>query len=148
MVDQILVNKLKKWQDNPSDEDNLDVNFSNEYITTLFTLYKQLSEEYDDKMDKVKDAEICMQFVMTWVDKEFKFWISTRDGKIDFGPGEVSNFTVTLRGTAPIIYSMLSGDVDPRGLYMSGELTVEGNLQDALLFNEIMYKAAALIETF
>ena len=146
MVDQNLIEKLKGWRDNPPDQDSLDEKFGEEYLNTLFTIFKQLSEEDEDLKEAVEDAEICMQFVMTWGEKEFKFWISARDAKIDFGAGEGPDVTVTMRAEADKMFSILSGASDATAMYMSGDLTIEGNLQDAMAFGEISSIAAELIE--
>ena len=108
-------------------------------------LRKGLSTDEDLK-EEVEDAELCMQFVMTWEGKDFKFWISARDGKMEFGAGEGPDVSVTLKATAPTMFSMLSGEADSTSLYMSGDLTIEGNLQDAMAFGEISNIAADLIE--
>ena len=146
MVDQNLIDKLKGWRENPPDEDSIDEKFGEEFINTLFGIFKQLSEEDDDLKEEVEDAELCMQFVMTWEGKDFKFWISARDGKMDFGAGEGTDVTVTLKAAAETMFSMLSGEADSTALYMSGDLTIEGNLQDAMGFAEISNLAAELIE--
>jgi len=146
MVDQNLVDKLKGWRDNPPDESSIDEKFAEDYLNTLFTLIKQLSEEDEDLKDELEDAELTMQFVMTWEGDEFKFWISARDGKMDFGVGEGSDVTVTLKAAADTMFSMLTGQADSTALYMSGELTIEGNLQDAMAFGEISNLATELIE--
>ena len=146
MVDQNLIDKLKGWRENPPDEDSIDEKFGEEFINTLFGIFKQLAEEDDDLKEEVEDAELCMQFVMTWEDKDFKFWISAREGKMDFGAGEGPDVTVTLKAAADKMFSMLSGEAESTALYMSGDLTIEGNLQDAMAFGEISSLAAELIE--
>jgi len=146
MVDQGLIDKLKGWREDPPDEDSIDEKFGEDFITTLFSIFKQLSEEDEDLKDEVEDAELCMQFIMTWEGKDFKFWISVRDGKMDFGVGEGPDVTVTLKAAADKMFSMLSGEAESTALYMSGDLTIEGNLQDAMAFGEISSIAADLIE--
>ncbi|MFX1274734.1 MAG: SCP2 sterol-binding domain-containing protein [Promethearchaeota archaeon] len=146
MVDQNLIDKLKGWRDNRPDPDSVDEAFGLEFLTTLFTIFKQLSEEDEDLKEEVEDADICMQFIMTWEGKEFKFWISARDEKIDFGAGEGPDVTVTMIADAEKMFNILSGEVDSTQAYMAGDLKIEGNLQDAMAFGEIAGIAAELIE--
>ena len=145
MVNQDLINKLKGWNENPPSPDEVDEKFGEEFLTTMFTVFKELAEEDEDLKEEVEDADICMQFVMTG-DQEFKFWISARDGKIDFGVGEGPDVTVTMSANAESMFQMLSGQADATAMYMSGDLTIEGNLQDAMAFGEISSIAAELMQ--
>ncbi|MFX1274735.1 MAG: SCP2 sterol-binding domain-containing protein [Promethearchaeota archaeon] len=146
MVNQNLIDKLKGWRENPPDRESVDEKFGEEFLNTLFSIFKQLSEEDEDLKEAVEDANICMQFVMIWESKEFKFWISAREGKIDFGVGEGLDVTVTMKATAEKMFTILTGEAEATSAYMSGELTIEGNLQDAMAFGEISSVAADLIE--
>ena len=146
MVNQDLITKLKGWQENPPSPDDVDEKFGEEFLTTLFTLFKELAEEDEDLKEEVEDSDICMQFVMVWEGNEFKFWISARDEKIDFGVGDGPDVTVTMSASAENMFNMLSGQADATAMYMSGDLTIEGNLQDAMAFGEISSLAAELIQ--
>ena len=146
MVNQDLVNKLKGWAENPPTPENVDANFGVEYFTTLFSIFKELSLEDEDLREEVEDADFCMQYVMTNEGQEFKFWIACRDEKLDFGMGEGTDVSVTMTASAENIFAMFSGQADSTALYMSGDLTIDGNLQDAMAFGEIASIAAELLE--
>ncbi len=146
MVNQELINKLKGWSEHPPDPETVDDSFGEEFLTTLFTIFKELSVEDDDLKDEIEDAELCMQYVASDEGLEFKFWISCRDEKLDFGIGDGTDVTVTLTASAENILGMFSGEVDSTALYMSGDLTIDGNLQDAMAFGEIASLAGDLIE--
>ena len=145
MVDQSLIDKLKGWQENPPDPADVDEKFGEEFLTTLFTLFKQISEEDEDMKEEVEDSDICLQFNMDNEGQIFKFWISAR-GAIDFGIGEGPDVTVSMTASAESMFQMLSGQADATAMYMSGDLTIEGNLQDAMAFGEISSIAAELIQ--
>ena len=145
MVDQALIDKLKGWQENPPDPADVDEKFGEEFLTTLFTLFKQISEEDEDMKEEVEDSDICLQFNMDNEGQIFKFWISAR-GAIDFGIGEGPDVTVSMTASAESMFQMLSGQADATAMYMSGDLTIEGNLQDAMAFGEISSIAAELIQ--
>ena len=145
MVNQELINKLKAWQEDPPTAETADEKFGIEFLTTLFTLFKELSEEDDDLKEEVEDSDICLQFIMMYKDQEFKFWISARDGKIDFGIGAGPEVTVTMKAESENMFKLLSGQGDGTSMYMAGDLSIEGNLQDAMSFNGIASIAADLI---
>ncbi len=145
MVDQALIDKLKGWQENPPAPEDVDEKFGEEFLTTLFTIFKEFSEEDEDMKEEVEDSDICLQFTMTNEGQDFKFWISAR-GKIDFGIGDGPDVTVSMTASAENMFQMLSGQGDATAMYMSGDLTIEGNLQDAMAFGEISSMAAEAIE--
>ena len=146
MADQELVNKLKGWKENPPNPEDVDEKFGVEFLTTLFTLFQQLSLEDEDLKDEVEDNDLTMQFIMKSDVKDSKFWISTSDEKISFGLGEGSDVTVTMIASAENMFKILSGNMESTSAYISGDLTIEGSLQDAMAFGEIASIAAELIE--
>jgi len=85
--------------------------------------------------EEVEDADLCMQFVIT--DKDEKFWIAARDGAISYGKDEGPDVTVTMKAAFETMSGILSQEVDATSAYMSGDLVIEGNLQDAMQFGEI-----------
>ena len=145
MVDQALIDKLKGWRDNPPNPEDVDEKFGEEFLTTLFTIFKQVSEEDEDMKEEVEDADICMQFNMENEGQVFKFWISAR-GAIDFGIGDGPDVSVSMTASAENMFKMLSGEGDATAMYMSGDLTIEGNLQDAMAFGEIASLATEAIQ--
>lgn len=146
MVNQALIDKLKGWQANPPSPDTVDEKFAEEFLTTLFTIFQELSQEDEDLKEEVEDSDICMQFNMDNEGNIFKFWISARDGKIDFGVGDGPDVSVSMTASAENMFQILSGQSDATAMYMSGDLTIEGNLQDAMAFGEISSLAAELME--
>jgi rRNA-processing protein FCF1 len=88
MVDQALIEKLKKLRESPQTADK------KEAIQTLFEVFKQASKEDKDLKEEVEDSDLCMQFKI--LDSDEAFWISARDGGISYGEGEGSEVTVTM----------------------------------------------------
>lgn len=137
MVDEKLIEEIKQLRAKPESG-------TKEDALKIFEVFKQLSAENDELKDEIEDMDLCMQFVMT--DENFKYWISAKDGKIDYGEGEGTDVSVTLQAKREILAGMLSGEVESTSAYMAGDLVIEGNLQDAMGFGEIASLAGELIE--
>ncbi|GAG87263.1 unnamed protein product [marine sediment metagenome] len=65
---------------------------------------------------------------------------------VEFGEGDVENPSFTFSATKEIGAGMLFGEVDATSAYMAGDITVEGNLQDAMAFQEIIELALEALE--
>ena len=135
MVDKALIEELYKLRDEGKQK---------EAMGKLFEVFKLAAEEDEDLKDEVEDADLCMQFVVT--DTETKFWIEVREGKINYGEGEGPDVTVTMSANQETMGGILSREVDATSAYMSGDLAIEGNLQDAMAFGEIAELARDVIE--
>ena len=139
MVDQALIDKVKEMRVYPESA-------GNEAALIIFQVFKQLSEEDEDLKEEIEDVELCTQFILMEGEKEgFKYWVSVRDGKLDFGEGEGSDVTVTLKSTNNVLGGILSRKIDPESAYMAGDIVIEGRLQDALAFSEISSLAGDIL---
>ena len=107
-----------------------------EDIPKVFEFFKQIAEENEDLKEELEDMDIVVQQVLTDVDK--KFWLKAQEGKLEYGEGEVDNPSFTFSCTMETGAGMLFGEVDATSAYMAGDITVEGNLQDAMAFQEII----------
>jgi putative sterol carrier protein len=128
MVDQNLVNELKemraKGPSAPSDS------------LKLFEFVKQLAEENEDLKEELEDIDATVvQLVVT--DINYKYWVKMGDGTVDYGEGEAEDPSVTMSATGATWTGMSSGEIDSTSAYMSGDLVIDGNLQDAIAFGEI-----------
>ena len=88
--------------------------------------------------------DIVISMIIT--DKEAKFWLKAHDGTLEFGSGDVENPSFTFSATQEVGAGMLFGEVDATSAYMAGDITVEGNLQDAMAFQEIIELALEAFE--
>ncbi len=138
MVDQALIDEIKKMREAGSAE--------KESILKIFEMFKQLSEEDEDLKEEVEDAEIAMQFTITDID--YKFFLIAK-GSIAYGEGDCTEEpTVSFSANQETITGMFSGAVDATAAYMSGDLVIEGNLQDAMAFGEITSLAMEAAEEY
>lgn len=106
-------------------------------ILKLMELLKQVSVEDEELKEELEDMDkIVGQMVIT--DKDFKYWLSSGEGVFDYGEGETDDPTFTMKANWETMGGMMSGEVDGTAAYMSGDLVIEGNLQDTMAYAEFM----------
>ena len=130
MVDESLLKEIKAAQDGGASAATLDV------IAKMLQFMKNISEENEDLKEELEDMEIAISLVFTDADK--KFWLTVKEGTLDFGEGDIDNPSFTLSSTLEVQAGIVMGEVDATSAYMAGDITVEGNLQDAMAFQEII----------
>jgi putative sterol carrier protein len=129
MVDQALLDEVKAIQKNGAKEPGDAIK--------MFKLAQALAKESEDMKDEIEDMdEIKVGLVVS--DKDFKFSVIMGAGKFEINEGEISDASVTLSTSMENWSGMLSGEVDATSLYMGGDLTIDGNLQDAIAFGEVL----------
>ena len=137
MVDQALLDVLKKLMDDPSSA-------TLEEFPKLLEFLKQVSKENDDLKEELEDMDIVVQMVIS--DKDAKFWLTAQNGAVDAGTGDVDSPSFTFTASFEVAVGMMTGEVDATSAYMAGDITVEGNLQDAMAFQEILELAMEAYE--
>ena len=135
MVDENLIKELKtlreKGQSQPSD------------ALKVYEFAKQLAAENEEFKEELEDIDtILVQIVVTDID--YKFWTKFGEGAVDYGEGENDDATVTMKASQATFAGITSGEVDGTSAYMSGDLVIEGNLQDAIAYGEIQGLAMEL----
>ena len=138
MVDDALIGKVKKLIDAGADA------ATPEDLITMYELYKQIAVDNEDLKEELEDMDIVVQQVIT--DKNAKFWMKAKEGKLEYGKGDVDSPSFTFSCTLTVGAGMLYGEVDATSAYMAGDITVEGNLQDAMAFQEIIELAMEAFE--
>ena len=102
----------------------------------LLEALKQLAVENEEIKEEVEDMDMLIaQFV--WTDVDYKYWLKVGEGEVDYAEGEVDDPTVTMKAASTTWAGMGSGEIDGTSAYMSGDLQIEGNLQDAIAYGEI-----------
>lgn len=137
MVDEALANEVRKIRDEGM-SDSKD-------ILKIFELMKQASAELDDLKEELEDID---QFVGQLVieDKGFKWWAKIGDGIFDYGEGEGEDPSFTMSANWDTMSGLMSGEIDGTSAYMSGDLKIEGNLQDTMAFGEYLAFAAETLQ--
>lgn len=138
MVDADLISKVKGLIDAGADSATPDD------LVTMYELYKQIAVENEDLKEELEDMDIAVQQVIT--DKDAKFWMKAKEGALEYGKGEIDSPSFTFSCTLAVGAGMLYGEVDATSAYMAGDITVEGNLQDAMAFQEIIELAMEAFE--
>jgi putative sterol carrier protein len=102
----------------------------------IFEFAKQLAEENEDLKEELEDIDtMVVQLVVT--DINYKYWVKMGDGTVDYGEGDGEDPSVTMSATGATWSGLSSGEIDSTSAYMSGDLVIDGNLQDAIAFGEI-----------
>lgn len=101
----------------------------------LFELTKQLAVEDEEFREALEIDKIVGQITIT--DRDFAIWYSAGNGVFDYGEGKVDNPSYTMKSTWEIGGKILSMESDGQDEYLSGDLVIEGNLQDAINYGEI-----------
>ena len=129
MVDEKLVKELKEMREKGASKasDSL----------KMYEFVKQVAEESEDLKEELEDIDLMtVQLVVT--DADYKYWVRLGEGKVDYGEGEADDASVTMSATGATWAGLSSGELDSTSAYMSGDLVIEGNLQDAIAYGEIL----------
>ena len=138
MVDEDLLKKIKTAQDAGASAASVDE------LKLMYEFVKQISTENEDLKEELEDMDIAISQILTDVDK--KYWLTVKEGDLQYGEGDVDNPSFTMSSTLEVGAGILMGEVDATSAYMAGDITVEGNLQDAMAFQEIIELALEAYE--
>ncbi len=138
MVDDAVVADLKTLMD--AGIASVDIKDYNKVLEFI----KQVSKENEDLKEELEDMDIVVQMIIS--DKDAKFWLKAQNGDLDYGEGDVESPSFTFTASYEVGGGMLTGEVDATSAYMAGDITVEGNLQDAMAFQEILELAMEAFE--
>jgi putative sterol carrier protein len=128
-MDEKLLEKLAKLKEGEGERKPSDA-------LILAEVLKQLAEENEEIKEEVEDIEeILVQFEYT--DSGYKYWIKLGEGSVEYSEGEADDPSVTMKATGATWTGLGTGEIEPTSAYMSGDLKIEGNLQDAITYGEI-----------
>jgi len=135
MVDENLIKELKELREKggrqPSD------------ALKLYEFVKQLAEENEELKEELEDIDtMVVQLIVT--DADYKYWVKIGEGNLDYGEGEGEDPSVTMSATGATWAGLSSGELESTSAYMSGDLVIEGNLQDAIAYGEVLGLAQEL----
>ncbi len=130
MVDESLLKEMKVAQDAGASA------ATGEDVKRSLNFIKEVSGENEDLKEEIEDMDIAIQLVFSDVD--LKFWLTVKEGDLQYGEGDVENPSFTLTSTLEVGAGIVMGEVDATSAYMAGDITVDGNLQDAMAFQEII----------
>ena len=137
MVDENLIKELKEMREKgaskPSDS------------LKMYEFVKQVAEEDEDLKEELEDMdETKIQMIVT--DVNYKYYVILGEGKFNYAEGEVDDPGATMSATGATWAGLASGELDSTSAYMSGDLVIEGNLQDAIAYGEVLSMAMENME--
>jgi len=138
MVDEDLLNDLKERMSAGAG------NSSVEGTQKVFEFFKQIAEENKEMQDELATLNLLVQIVITDIGK--KFWLKVKDGKIEYGEGEVQDPTFIFSTTWTLAFDMMLGKVDATAEYMAGNISIEGSVADAMSFQGIIELAMEIFQ--
>lgn len=138
MIDQELLKKLKENFERGASQAKI------EDTQLVFEFLKQLAQENEEIQEILEDADIVVG--VNVIDKDTSFWLKAKGSDIEYGTGKVDNPTFIFEAEMDKAAGVIFGDIDPTQAYMAGDLVIQGNLQDALAFNDCIVVAIEIFE--
>ncbi len=109
----------------------------------MYEFMKQLAAENAELKEELEDIDtIIVQQEVT--DINFVYWIKFGEGTVEYAEGATDDASVTMKAAQATWTGLSSGEIDSTSAYMSGDLVIEGNLQDAIAYGEILGLAMEL----
>ncbi len=139
MVDKEVIAKLKAMREGGGEAKPSDA-------LLLYEFIKQVAAENEDLKEELEDMDLIqVQFVVS-DGGPYKYWVKAGDSKFEYGEGEIDDPNVTMTATAETWGALGSGEADSTSAYMSGDLQIDGNLQDAIAYGEVLSIAMEAFE--
>ena len=104
-------------------------------VLKLFDIYKQMSsdnaelrEEFDDMA--MLDMDFLGQIIIS--DENKKFWLKFKEGKIDYGEGEIINPSLAFTTNMDTFTGVLFGTIDISGAHEAGDVSFDGSSESLM----------------
>jgi putative sterol carrier protein len=104
-------------------------------LKDYFTVFTQLCNLTEDIQDEVEKFDRTFLFK---IDGKPSARLIIRGGKFETDSADVADTDITLEMSEELTLGVLSGRVDPTAAYMSGDLRVDGLINDAIRFRTIL----------
>jgi len=110
---------------------------TNKNIMKINKTIEQLSiesEEFNEELGLFK-----RQVVQTNLyNSDFKYWVEFGEGEFKYGKGEINGATILVTCPQEIMNNILSGKLDFLNEFFNGELKIEGDLQYAVVYFDLI----------
>ncbi len=134
MVDQELLNNIKSKL-------NEDGTVTTDDTLNLLDVYKQISLEKKELQEEFEDmAMMDMEFLGQIIISDGnnkKFWLKFKEGKIDYGEGEIEGITLTFTTTMATFSGILFGQIEISSAHEAGEVSFDGSGEELMDFQAI-----------
>jgi putative sterol carrier protein len=112
-----------------------DGSFGMEDLKDYFTVFTQISNNTEDIQDEVEGFNRTFLYK---INGRPVAWLSIKDKRFEMGSGDIEGPDITLDMSEQVAIGMFSGQVDPTSAYMSGDLKVDGVINDAIVLQNIL----------
>jgi putative sterol carrier protein len=109
--------------------------FGMEDLNDYFTVLTQISNNTEDIQDEVEGFDRTFLFKIAGRPVA---WLSIKDKRFEMGSDDIKGADITLDMSEEVAIGMFSGQVDPTAAYMSGDLRVDGVINDAIVLRNIL----------
>jgi putative sterol carrier protein len=109
--------------------------FGIEDLKDYFTVFTQICNNTEDVQDEVEGFDRTFVYK---INGRPVAWLSIKDKRFEMGSGGVEAPDITLEMTEAVAVGMFSGQVDPTAAYMSGDLRIDGVINDAIVLRNIL----------
>jgi putative sterol carrier protein len=112
-----------------------DGSFGIEDLKDYFTVFTQISNNTEDIRDEVEGFNRTFLYK---INGRPVAWLIIKDKRFEMGSGDIEGPDITLDMSEQVAIGMFSGQVDPTSAYMSGDLKVDGIINDAIVLQNIL----------
>jgi putative sterol carrier protein len=109
--------------------------FGAEDFKDYFTVLTQISNNTEDIQDEVEGFDRTFLYK---IDGRPLAWLRIKDKRFEMGSGDIEGADITLDMNEELAIGIFSGQVDPTAAYMSGDLRVDGVINDAIVLQNIL----------
>ena len=109
--------------------------FGMEDLKDYFTVFTQISNNTEDIQDEVEGFDRTFLYKISGRPVA---WLSIKGKKFEMGSDDIEGPDITLDMSEEVAIGIFSGQVDPTAAYMSGDLRVDGVINDAIVLRNIL----------
>jgi len=112
---------------------------SGDYIK-IFEIYKQMSSENEELREEFDDmAMLDMDFLGQIIisDENKKFWLKFKEGRVDYGEGDVINPSLAFTTNMATFTGILFGTIEISGAHEAGDVSFDGSSEVLMDFQAI-----------
>ncbi|MFX1276739.1 MAG: SCP2 sterol-binding domain-containing protein [Promethearchaeota archaeon] len=117
---------------------------NNDDFLKIFEYIKEISIEDANIKKKIENLDISVQLIIP--DSTGKFWLTFKEGKMDYGVGQIYEPSCTAELPTSILASLIQGEIDGPSAYMAGKIDLKGNVADWTDIREILIETISLLD--
>ena len=106
----------------------------------IFEIYKQMSSENEELREEFDDmAMLDMDFLGQIIisDENKKFWLKFKEGRVDYGEGDVINPSLAFTTNMATFTGILFGTIEISGAHEAGDVSFDGSSEVLMDFQAI-----------